>query len=177
MAQTERLVSGMVGLMLFLGVLASPGAASGQQFDFSLDGSREVPPTGSSGFGFCQGFLDQTAARFDLTCTHDVAGAVAAHLHRAPTGVNGPIVFGLGDGTNPIIETWTGLSPGDISDLLTGQLYMNIHSGIYPDGEIRGQILNPVPTLPQWGLILLTLALMTLALWQLVGRRQQRLAT
>ncbi|MGH9362160.1 MAG: CHRD domain-containing protein, partial [Thermoanaerobaculia bacterium] len=120
-------------------VLATP--AAGQLFVFHLRGDQEVPPVASPHSGGCHGELDQVAGQLDLTCAHDVTDATIMHIHRAPAGANGPIVFDLGDPASPVQATWTGMTPADIADLLAGDLYINIHTAGRPDGEIRGQIL------------------------------------
>jgi YVTN family beta-propeller protein len=46
-------------------------------------------------------------------------------------------------------------------------------SGVFPQPRgiaIAGAPIIPIPTLPQWGMILLTLSLLTIATWQLAGR-------
>jgi hypothetical protein len=84
-----------------------------------------------------------------------------AHIHRAPPGVNGPIVIGapsfpLG---SPITFTTTLSDPLE-TDPLAGLLYVNIHSSAFPPGEIRGQFVAiPKPsTFALAGAVLLGLA-------------------
>ncbi|HEU4888447.1 MAG TPA: CHRD domain-containing protein, partial [Thermoanaerobaculia bacterium] len=113
-----------------------------QTFVFDLRGAQEVPPVPSSASGGCMGQLDQGAATFSLTCVHNVVNATVLHIHRAPAGANGDIVFDLGDPASPVTATWTGMTPANIADLLAGNLYLNIHSAGRPSGEIRGQILS-----------------------------------
>ena len=119
--------------------IASPLFA--QTFVFDLRGSQEVPPTASVASGGCYGQLDQAAKTFALTCVHDVVGATVMHIHEGAPGVNGPIVFDLGDPASPLTATWSGMTPADITNLLNGNLYINIHTSGRPAGEIRGQIL------------------------------------
>jgi hypothetical protein len=88
------------------------------------------------------GRLDAVAGELALICTHNVSAATVMHVHRAPAGAIGPVVFDMGAPASPVQATWTGMTPADIADLLTGQLYVNIHAGGRPDGEIRGQILE-----------------------------------
>ncbi|HEX2833146.1 MAG TPA: CHRD domain-containing protein [Thermoanaerobaculia bacterium] len=115
---------------------------SAQTFVFDLRGSQEVPPVPSTASGGCHGVLDQGAGTFALTCVHDVANATVMHIHRGAAGVNGTIAFDMGDpALSPVIATWSGMTPADISDLLAGNLYLNIHTAGRPAGEIRGQIL------------------------------------
>ena len=80
----------------------------------------------------------------------------SAHFHVGPPGIAGPIVKDISNNfistnsnrTSGIIEgTWsvTDDQPFDrqnLVDLLAGRLYFNVHSQVYPDGEIRGQILS-----------------------------------
>jgi hypothetical protein len=119
---------------------ATPLAA--QTFVFDLGGDQEVPPVPSAASGGCMGQLDQGAGTFSLTCVHNVVGPTVMHIHRGAAGVNGPAIFDLGDPTSPVVATWTGMTPADIADLLAGDLYLNIHTGGRPAGEIRGQILS-----------------------------------
>jgi hypothetical protein len=115
---------------------------SAQTFVFHLRGDQEVPPVPSPASGGCMGDLNQGAGTFSLTCVHNVVGATVMHIHRGAAGVNGPIVFDLGDPASPINATWTGMTPADIADLLAGDLYLNVHTAGRPAGEIRGQILS-----------------------------------
>lgn len=115
--------------------------AAPQLFVFHLSGEQEVPPTDSTARGGCFGQLDTVPRTFALVCTHNVVGPAVTHIHRAPAGANGPIVFDLGDPASPIEATWTDMTPADVADLLAGNFYVNIHASGRPDGEIRGQIL------------------------------------
>jgi len=69
----------------------------------------------------------------------------AAHIHNGFAGVNGPVVQGLEqDGTDPSI--WrapddASLPAAAVDRLLEGGLYVNVHSGSFPDGEVRSQLL------------------------------------
>ena len=111
-----------------------------QTFVFHLRGEQEVPPVPSVASGGCMGQLDQPGATLALTCVHDVVGATVMHIHKGAPGVNGPILFDLGDPASPVTATWTGMTASDITDLLAGNLYINIHTSGRPSGEIRGQI-------------------------------------
>ena len=128
-----------VGITLALLTVALPAGA--QTFVFDLRGAQEVPAVPSTHSGGCMGTLDQAAATFSLTCVHDVAAATVMHIHRAPAGANGPVAFDLGNPASPVTATWSGMTAADISDLLAGNLYVNIHTAGRPSGEIRGQIL------------------------------------
>lgn len=122
--------------------LLAAAPAGAQVFVFHLSGDQEVPPSPSAARGGCRAELDQGAGELELACSHGVVGATTMHIHRGAVGVNGPVVFDLGDPTSPVTATWTGMTPADIADVLAGDLYVNVHTAGRPEGEIRGQIVE-----------------------------------
>jgi hypothetical protein len=106
-------------------------------FNFQLDGAQEG--NNSTATGSCTGVLDATKTTFTIDCTHNVTSPIAAHIHKGLPGVQGGIVFPFASGTSPIHAVWN-LTSSDVTDLLGGQLYVNVHSVAFPLGEIRGQI-------------------------------------
>ena len=64
------------------------------------------------------------------------------HIHRGAPGVNGPIVFDLGNPVSPVEAVWSGMTAGDVADLMAGNLYVNVHASGRPAGEIRGQVVK-----------------------------------
>jgi hypothetical protein len=75
--------------------------------------------------------------------TAGVAGT-AAHIHNGPRGVAGPIVFALTEASmgSGIWTAQATLSQTDLNTLLAGNYYFNVHSAAFPNGEIRGQLLQ-----------------------------------
>jgi hypothetical protein len=114
---------------------------TGTLFVFHLNGAQEVPPVPTAARGGCMGQLDAAAGRFSIVCTHDVTGPQMMHIHRGAAGVNGPILFDLGQPESPVQAVWSGMTPQDVADLMAGNLYINVHASGRPSGEIRGQIL------------------------------------
>lgn len=110
-------------------------------FVFPLDESQEVPPTGSQATGVCSGDLSDDSITLSVVCSHEVSMATAAHVHRGGSGSNGPVLFDFGDPTSPLMLV-TPLLPGDLAELAAGLLYVNVHSGAFPGGEIRGQMVT-----------------------------------
>ena len=106
-------------------------------FTFPLDGTQAG--TNSTATGSCTGVLNGAQTTFTIGCTPNVANAVLAHIHKGAPGVAGPIVFPFSSAASPIHEVWN-LTPSDVTDLLAGQLYVNVHSTAFINGEIRGQI-------------------------------------
>jgi len=111
-------------------------------FVFDLSGAQEVPPVSTTDRGGCMGQFDAGTSSLSLVCTHSVIGPAQMHIHQGAAGVNGPIVFDLGDPNSPVEATWTGMTPAEVAALFAGNLYINIHSGGRPSGAIRGQILQ-----------------------------------
>ena len=110
-------------------------------FVFHLSGDQEAPPVATTERGGCMGRFNATAGELNLICTHDVELPTVMHIHQGAPGVNGPIVFDMGEPTSPVIATWSGMTPADVASLLAGNLYVNIHTAGRPAGAIRGQIV------------------------------------
>ena len=115
------------------------------EYNFPLDGSQEVPPTGSAATGTGFLALSSLGNSIFVSVTHDVANPTAAHIHTAPRGQNGSVTFNLGTGVSPIEAEITGVTPEQAATLLSGGMYVNVHSQEFGGGEIRGQIENPTP--------------------------------
>ena len=146
-----RTITAAAGLTIALAT-----AAHADEFDFfaTIDGSQEVPPNGSPAIGALTGTYDDVANTFSFSwdISDNLIGdpsSPGAHIHMAPAGQNGPIVFGFNnpDGTWPLSGSavWTDLSPDDVDALFAGGLYVNFHTTEFPGGEVRGQIL-PTPS-------------------------------
>jgi hypothetical protein len=74
----------------------------------------------------------------------EIAGT-PAHIHMAPLGENGDVVFPLNvsaaeDWMSGIFSLSTTLTPEQIDALNAGELYINIHTEMHQGGELRGQI-------------------------------------
>lgn len=122
--------------------LAVTGAGAQTAYTFVLDGSQEVPAVATSAIGVGFATLD-ASNNLTVTIQHNVTPAVTmAHIHQAPAGSNGPVVFGFTVAlTSPFSETFS-LSAAQVLDLNAGNYYVNLHTAANPGGEIRGQIVN-----------------------------------
>lgn len=156
--------------LLVLPVLGRRADATGQERNFSvhLDNGQAIlagetistPPTNGEGEGIFQLSPDGTELSYKLIVAN-IENVQAAHIHKGPAGVKGPIVAGLygypiialiPGRTDGILATGTiraanlvdGLASKQISDLInlmtSGQAYVNVHTHQNPGGEIRGQI-------------------------------------
>jgi hypothetical protein len=111
-------------------------------YRFDLDASQEVPPNNSIGTGQAIVSLDTDTGELTWSVRYqDLTGtATAAHFHGpAPRGTNAGIQVGLDHTQNPI-EGSTSISSAQMDQLLDGLWYINIHTQMFPGGEIRGQV-------------------------------------
>lgn len=113
-----------------------------------LDGRNEIPPNNSLATGNFNVKLsiDETRLKFKLR-TRGLRNIISAHFHLGNINENGPIVktIPIDLRTGDAVGTWTAtdsepLTPQLVARLKTGGLYVNVHTTLYPDGEIRGQI-------------------------------------
>lgn len=138
-------------------------------FRARLTGFGEVPPKLVNGQGKFTARLsdDGTTISWTLTWTGLSGPAQVAHIHFGqPQNVGTPVVFFCGGGTKPapcpdgaghsatLTGTWTAadvvavpsqnVTAGDFAGLLrilNAKLgYANIHTTLFPAGEIRGQV-------------------------------------
>ena len=111
-------------------------------FGATLTGIQEVPPRPSGATGSGTVVVNASTRLMTATLTTTDITGNAAHIHQAPPGVSGPIIFPLSE-TSPGSGIWTTtatLTEAQFNTLRTGEFYFNVHSTAFPDGEIRGQI-------------------------------------
>lgn len=108
-----------------------------------LDSAQEVPANPSTARGFGLITLDKAAKTLSYYIVHNVAGETAAHFHGfARHGVNAGVSIAL-----PVGSPKVGVAPyvaADEDKILDGLFYINIHSGAFPGGEIRGQLCHTI---------------------------------
>ena len=142
---------------------AAPAIVDDQRFFSILTGNQEVPPVNTRDFGTARYRLREEGT--ELRFRHRLrvrSEIVAAHLHLAPAGENGPIVAFLFDDTNRgerlsgsrgrttlrgtlTTADLTGPLQGQpldrlIAEIQSGNVYINIHTEENPAGQIRGQL-------------------------------------
>lgn len=131
----------------------------------TLAGLQELPPIASSATGTLRASLDEDTKMitFTLEFRNLAAKPMAAHVHFAPTKVEGGVMFFLcGGGGKPACPATTsgtvtgtiraadvglpaqGIPVGDFARVVrairTGNAYVNIHNARFSEGEIRGQV-------------------------------------
>jgi CHRD domain len=143
-------------LLLLLVTLFSFGCGDDENTEFGADlnGASEVPPVNTSATGTARFNLDEESNTLQFTLNvSNISNVVAAHIHTGAVGVNGGIVVFLFGG--PQTGTVNGqLSAGTIrstdvlgitfdqliTNMRTGQAYVNVHTTQNPAGEMRGQV-------------------------------------
>jgi CHRD domain len=143
---------------LFTGLLfCSPVQAAIITLEAVLTGANEVPGPGDpDGSGHATFTIDTIALTvvWDVTVA-DLDTVLAAHIHAGAPGE-----FNV-----PLIDLSSGLSGGplqsdDLAQVIAdpGAFYYNVHTDIFPNGAIRGQLrLVQVPDAGGAGLMLLGL--------------------
>ena len=133
----------------------------------SLSGFAEVPANSTTGSGKLRLSVDaaNTTITFELSYKDLQGGPVtAAHLHLGQKGAAGGVIADLCGGSKPACPasptataiTGTivagnilgpagqGIAPGEFAEVLraikAGMVYANVHTALFPNGEIRGQV-------------------------------------
>lgn len=113
-------------------------------FSSPLSGAAEVPPVGTNGMGQIDAVLNRSTnvLRYRLTFSGLSGPATAAHFHGpAAEGANAAVVVPIrGPYKSPLDGSAT-LTPAQAADLLAGRWYVNIHTALRPNGEVRGQLI------------------------------------
>ena len=110
-----------------------------------LEPSSEVPPRVSHGHGALNATFDTSTKTLKWTATYEsLSGPVTmAHFHGpAPVGQNAKVQVPIDKNAlaTPIKGSAT-LTEQQVTDLMGGQWYFNVHTAQNPTGEIRGQVL------------------------------------
>jgi hypothetical protein len=142
------------GLIVGLGTVAfvgSAGAAShsgNRKYEVTLNGTSAVPPADLDGTGTGK---VKVKAKQSTVCVvfkkiANIGPAIAAHIHQAPAGMNGPIVVPLATpvqaGKYQKSKTCAVVSATLLAGLQNNPsgFYLNVHTGAFPSGAIRGQL-------------------------------------
>ena len=131
---------GVVGAAAIL-IAGYPGASWSQEVKIALSGSQQVPPVTTSASGSGTITIGADKAVSGSVTTTGVA-AIAAHIHQAAAGQNGPVIIPL---TKTADNVWSVPAGAKLTDeqftaFKAGNLYVNVHSAANKGGEIRGQL-------------------------------------
>lgn len=112
--------------------------------DVEVSAAEVFPRTNSAATGTGQLTFNLVTGAVSGGVTLTGITATVAHIHNAIAGTNGPVIVDfVQSGSDPNrwnVEDGGVLTTEQVSALLAGQLYVNVHSAANPGGEIRGQI-------------------------------------
>ncbi len=142
-------------LLLAAGVFALAGCETvkeevdevvGNNFRAEMNGASEVPGPGDpNGFGKAEIAINDAA---NTVCTdlevRDIGNVTAAHIHRGGPGVAGPPVVNLDPPDDNDSDDCDNVADALVDEIRNnpGGFYVNIHTDDYPEGAIRGQVMN-----------------------------------
>ncbi len=121
-------------------LLSSSWAFAGDS-KVQLSGDHEVPPVQTSATGTGTISVGEDKSISGSVTTKGVDG-IAAHVHLAAAGKNGPPIVTLeksAEGKWSVPEG-SKLTDAQYASYKAGELYVNVHSAANRGGEIRGQI-------------------------------------
>jgi hypothetical protein len=129
------------GTWLAMGVLAVSFAAHAEDVKVTLTGAEEVPAVTTEAKGEGTITIAKDMSVKGTVKTTGIEG-VAAHIHLAEAGKNGPPVVTLTKGADGTWSTPDGakLTEEQYKAFKAGHLYVNVHSAAHKAGEIRGQL-------------------------------------
>jgi hypothetical protein len=117
----------------------------GVKVSAALTGAVEVPPGDPNGAGLFEARINPGTERICYTITaSNIDAATAAHIHLGGPGEAGDPVLTLDtpDGDDDDSEDCQDIDRGLAQAIIRdpGNYYVNVHTGPFPDGAIRGQL-------------------------------------
>jgi hypothetical protein len=131
-------------LALAAAAAAHDGNHGGLLFAAPMAGGQETPAVSTTAKGLSAFKLNEAMDTLWIyAAASGLSGPITkAHIHKGKRGEAGAPVLDLSAKVsgNTITAIWTGFSRDDLSALLRGVYYINVHTTANPNGEIRGQI-------------------------------------
>ena len=134
---------GLLGIAVFVLMLAAVSRA--EIFTAYLTGAQENPPVATTATGYARIVVNESTGQLTFTVVFNglSSNQNGSHIHApAPIGANVGVAinFGAVGGTSGTITGTTTITPTQLSQLRAHLGYVNVHSGNFPNGEIRGQL-------------------------------------
>lgn len=157
-------------IIAFLAILCAgvQAQAASITMNFPLSASQQVPPGASSGTGSCLVVLNDSSGAVSVDCVFSglTSAAVAAHIHGlAAPDMNAGVIIGL-TATAATSGSITGngvLDAGQITGMMDGLTYVNLHTSQNPGGELRGQVgdsASSIPSMSAWFMVVMVVLLL-----------------
>jgi hypothetical protein len=132
----------VTGLLALSGV---PAFAEVVLYKADLKAASQVPPNESKGTGAVEATYDTTSKKLSWTINYSgmTGPATAAHFHgpAATTANAPPVVPIVGSLVSPIKGDAT-LTDAQATDFQAGRWYVNVHTAVNKDGELRGVVIK-----------------------------------
>ncbi|NJP37539.1 CHRD domain-containing protein [Alkalicoccus luteus] len=152
----KALIVSTASVVVFTGFAGAASAAhEGKSFMGEMTPEQEVHEVESDATGHIHVDVseDGDSIYFEVEA-YDLTDTLEGHLHSGPAGENGPVELFLFENDEPMdydgeIASGTLTEAdlvGDLSweefsmELVAGNIYANLHTETFPDGEIRGQL-------------------------------------
>lgn len=116
--------------------------ATAEELKIKLSGAMEIPPVSTTASGNAAISVNKDMTLSGTVMTSGIA-ATMAHIHQSKSGSNGPVIVTLTRINDNVwtVPDGTKLKEGEYRAYLAGELYLNVHSEQYKEGELRGQLL------------------------------------
>lgn len=107
----------------------------------TLSGTEEVPPVSTKASGKSTIAVADDKSISGTVTISDMT-ATAAHIHQGVKGKNGPVIIPLTKTSEKVftVPANAKLTEAQLAAYKAGNLYINVHSAAYPNGEIRAQL-------------------------------------
>ena len=125
---------------------ATPPATVVKHWDIIMNAKYENPApagrteTGTAGLDL----YSDNSFKYNIAVTGLAAGdaLTASHIHFGDPATNGPVILNFSPvfAANAATATITGLRQTLVDSILTGTVYVNVHSTQFPGGLLRGQM-------------------------------------
>lgn len=107
-----------------------------------LTGSQENPSVNTQGFAKAYFYLVEDKLSYFIE-TFDLSSSITgSHIHEGSSGNNGSVLIDLSsDISGSNISGSTTLTNSELTSILSGNTYINIHTENNPSGEVRAQVV------------------------------------
>ncbi len=122
---------------------------NGLLFDGLIEGAQEVPAVSTAAKGIIHAVLRPTLDTLDYVIQTTGITPSAAHFHLGNAGKNGDVLVNVFSDLAQLPGLRFGFiefTPASLRALLKDSLYVNFHTTLNPNGEIRGQLKSVLRT-------------------------------